>query len=1141
VNCSACGFENPAGARFCGRCGEELGAACPSCGATVAPGLVYCTSCGARLAEPQERKVVTVLFADLVGFTRRAERLDPEDVRQVLAPYHARLRLELERFGGTVEKFIGDAVMALFGAPAAHEDDPERGVRAALAIREAIAELNAADPGLDLHVRIAVTTGEAVVALGARPSEGEGMAAGDVLNTASRLQAAAPVDGILVDAATHAATEHAVEYREAEPVVAKGKPEPIEVWEAVSPHKQPDAEALQRRRGRFVNREGELESLRGGLARAREEGSVQLVTLVGEPGIGKSRLLYEFSRAAAEEPEPAAWQLGRCLPYGEGVTFWALGEMVKGWAEILETDTAREAGRKLRRTVEAAIADATEAAWAEGHLRSLVGLAGEVESGSDRRTEAFAGWRRFLEAQAARRPLVLVFEDLHWADDGLLDFIDHLVEWASGARLLVVCTARPELLERRPGWSATRDNALTRSLSALTDSDTALLVGSLLEEIVLPDRAESALLARAGGNPLYAGEYVRMLADRGLVSPEGAEPTDGELPLPESVQAIIAARLDALPPEEKALLQDAAVIGRGFWAGALVALGGVPRWKVEELLLAVERKGFVRREPVSSVARETQYAFWHVLFRDVAYGQIPRARRAEKHRLAAAWIESLNVERAEDRAEMLAHHFVSALEYAQTSGQGAEPLAERASSALRDAGDRAAGLGAFAPAVRFYGAALEHTPSDAAERPLLLFRLGQARFHGEAAGAETLAEACQALLESGDVETAAEAIVMLGELDWTAGDTERAFRSFEEAAELLAEAPGSRAKAHVLGSMARFLMVSGRYEEAIRVGFEALRMADELGHEELRAHALDSIGVARAAIGDPGGLVDLEQSIAIAVELNSLEAVRGYINLGTTLAELGELDRAFELYERGRRAAEGFGDRDRMRWFEAERLYELYWRGSWNEAVRGADELIADEETTSPHTLHDCRMVRGAVRLARGDTAGALADAAWALQFARGADYPEALFPALAFDARARLAVGQEEEAGALAGELLERWAGAEGTAASFWTADLARVLWLLGRGEELRPVAARVRAPTRWLEAAQCFAAGELEEAADLYAEIGTRPDEAFARICAGGRETAADRSEDRGQLQRALAFYDEVGATAVILQTQAPHNRRG
>jgi class 3 adenylate cyclase/tetratricopeptide (TPR) repeat protein len=1129
VTCPTCGFENPDEARFCGRCGGELGGACPECGTVVSAGLGFCTSCGARLAEPEERKVVTVLFADLVDFTRRAGQLDPEDVRQLLAPYYARLRSELERFGGTVEKFIGDAVVALFGAPAAHEDDPERGVRAALAIREAIAELNAADPGLDLHVRIAVTTGEAVVALGARPSEGEGMAAGDVLNRASRLQGAAPVDGVLVDGPTQAATEHAIEYREAQPVEAKGKPAPIPVWEAVSSQKQPDAEALQRRRGRFVGREEELHSLRGALARAREERSVQLVTLVGEPGIGKSRLLYEFSRVAAEEPEPPAWHVGRCLPYGDGVTFWALGEMVKGQAEILETDTAADAGTKLQRTVGAALADAAEALWVEGHLRALVGLGGEEIRG-DRRSEAFAAWRRFFEALGARDPLVLAFEDLHWADDGLLDFVDHLVEWASDAPLLVACTARPELLERRPGWSETRDNAVTRSLSTLDDSETALLVGSLLEDHTLPQRAESALLSRAGGNPLYAGEYVRMLADRGF-----ADLGNGDLPLPDSVQAIVAARLDALPPDEKGLLQHASIIGRAFWAGALVAIGDIPRWKVEELLLSLERKEFVRRERVSSVARETQYAFWHVLIRDVAYGQIPRARRAEKHRLAAEWIESLNPERAEDRAEMLAHHFVTALEYAQVSGQATESLGERARTALRDAGDRAAGLQAFPAAVRFYGAALEHTPPGEHGHAFLIFRLGQARFHGEAAGAETLAEARDALLASGDTETAAEAIVMLGELAWTEGQTEDAFRSFEEAAQLVAETSDSRAKAHVLGSLARFLMISGRYEDAIRAGFEALQMAERLGHEELRAHALDTIGVARTAIGDPGGLVDLERSIAIAVELNSLEAVRGYVNLGTTLAELGELERAFDLYERGRRAAQGFGDRDRIRWFEAERLYELYWRGSWDEAVRGANELIADEETTSPHTLHDCRIIRGAIRLARDDTAGALEDAAWALRFAREVDYPEALFPALAFAARANLTVGHEEEAGALAGELLERWAGAEATTASFWTADLARVLWLLGRGEKLRPAAAGARARTRWLEAAESFAAGDLERAADLYAEIGTRPDEAFARICARASGTGG------GEPERALAFYEEVGATAFAAQARRLAGRRG
>jgi len=1137
VNCPACGFENADKARFCGGCGGVLGIECPSCGALASSELAYCTSCGAALAEPEEpeeRKVVTVLFADLVDFTKRAGGLDPEEVRRVLAPYYARLRSELERFGGTVEKFIGDAVVALFGAPAAHEDDPERGVRAALAIREAIAELNTGDPGLDLHVRLAVTTGEAVVALGARPSEGEGMAAGDVLNTASRLQAAAPVDGILVDASTYAATGHAIEYREAQAVEAKGKPEPVPVWEAISPQKQPDEEARQRRRGRFVGRLEELDSLKRALARATHERSVQLVTLVGEPGIGKSRLVYEFSVVGAEDPERAAWQLGRCLPYGNGVTFWALGEMVKGRAEIFATDTGEDAGAKLHRTIGRAIADPVEADWVESHLRSLVGLSGEAERTGDRRGEAFAAWRRFLEALATPGPLVLVFEDLHWGDDGLLDFIDHLVEWAGGAPLLVLCTARPELLERRPGWSETRDNALTLRLSPLTDAETTVLVGSLLENTILPEPAESALLARAGGNPLYAAEYVRMLVDRGLVAPEGRRPPTGELPLPESIQAIIAARLDALPRVEKALLQDASVIGRAFWAGALAALGGVRRWKVEELLLELERKGFIRRDRRSSVARETQYTFWHVLFRDVAYGQIPRARRAERHRLAAAWIESLNVERAEDRAEMLAHHYLSALEFARASGQETDALAERTRVALREAGDRAASLNAFPASVRFYRAALDLSPDGDPERAQLLLRLGEARFHAEAAGGDALSEARDAFLAADERESAAEAIVLLGELLWMEGKAE-AFRHFEEAAALLEDAPPSRAKAYALGSLARFLMIGDENEEAIRVGLEALEMADGLGIAELRAHALASIGLARARIGDPQGVGDLEESIAVAASSNSLESVRGYANLGNALVEAGELDRALELYEEGRRAARRFGDADRILWFDGERVYEWYWRGLWDDAVRLSGELIAHVEAGSPNAIEqDARFVRSRIHLARDDGSVALDDSVRALDLGRRAGYPEVLIPALALRARVLVATGRPDEAEALAEELLSLWPGSCPT--SYWVADLAFTLHALGRSQSLREAASGAPTASRWLEAASAVASGELSRAADLYAAIGSLPDEAFARLgAAQGLVDAGSRGQAEPQLARALELFQRIGASAYLREAEA------
>ncbi|HEX5468880.1 MAG TPA: AAA family ATPase [Gaiellaceae bacterium] len=1132
VNCTACGFVNPDAARFCGRCGASLGIACRTCGALVAGKHAYCTTCGASLSESQERKTVTVLFADLVGFTRRAERLDPEEVRGLLAPYHARLRRELERFGGTVEKFIGDAVVALFGAPAAHEDDPERGVRAALAVREAIADLDTAQPGLDLHVRIAVTTGEAVVALDAQPSAGEGMAAGDVLNTASRLQAAAPVDGILVDAATYFATSESIEYRAAAAVEAKGKAEPIAVWEALSPQKQPDAAALQRRRGRFVGRRAELAALEDALARAERERSVQLVTLVGEPGIGKSRLVYEFYTARAERDEAVIWQMGRCLPYGDGVTFWALGEMVKSQAGVLATDEASEAAAKLETAVEAVVG-ADEAAWVAGHLRSLVGLGGTLDAGGDRRGEAFAAWRRYFQALADGRKLVLVFDDLHWADDGLLDFIDHLVEWVEDTPLLVVGTSRPELLERRPGWTGTRENALMLPLPALSDSDTSTLVASLLENTALSPEAHAALLAHAGGNPLYASEYVRMLVDRGLLRAGDQGDLAGELPLPESVQGIVATRLDALPAAEKRLLQDAAVIGKAFWAGALVALGGTHRWRVEEQLLRLERLGFVRRERRSSVARETQYAFWHVLFRDVAYSQIPRWRRADSHRAAAAWIESLNVERAEDRAEMLAHHYLSALEFARAAGQETAALTERARLAVREAGDRATSLQAFPRAVRFYRAALELWPRADPERAELLLRLGQSQFHAEAAGDDVLSEARDAFLARSEHERAAEAIVLLGELLWTRGEAE-AFLRFEEAAALLEHAPPSHAKAHVLSSLARFLTIAEKNERAIGVGLEALAMADELGREEIRAHALAGIGRARIRIGDDRGFADLEQSIAVSIDINSPECVRGYVNLGNALVETGALERAFDLYENGRRAARRFGDADRILWLEGERLYESYWRGLWDECLRLADSLVAQVEAGSPNAIEqDARFVRSRIRLARGDSPGALEDSERALELGRRAGYPEMLIPALALCSRVLASAGRLESAASHAEELLTFWPARVPT--SYWIADLGFTAPALDRVPSLLEGAGRAMAGNRWLEGAVAAAGGDFQQAAEIYADIGSRPDEAVARLrAAEALVRAGVREEGEAERASALELARRLGAKAYVREAE-------
>jgi class 3 adenylate cyclase len=752
----------------------------------------------------RERKVVTVLFADLVGFTARAEELDPEDVEAILRPYHERLRAELERFGGTVEKFIGDAVMALFGAPIAHEDDPERAVRAALAIRDWAREEEGA------QVRIAVNTGEALINLAARPESGQGMAAGDVVNTTARLQGAAPVNGLLVGEATYRATRHAIDYREAEPVEAKGKAEPVAVWEAVDARARVARESVSTR-AKLVGRERELALLREMLVRVRDDLAPQLVTLVGVPGIGKSRLVYELMQIVEQGGVLTYWRQGRALPYGEGVTFWALREIVKAQAGILETDDEEEARRKLSEAVANVISDSTDAEWVEKHLRPLAGLEAEPQTGRDRRGEAFAGWRRLLEAMAEQRPLVLVFEDLHWADDGLLDFIDHLVDWATGVPILIVCTARPELLERRPGWGGGKLNTTTLSLPPLSEEETARLLGALFEQPLLDASLQHALLLRAGGNPLYAEQYAAMALEKGETE---------NLPVPETLQGVIAARLDRLPPEEKELLQDAAVLGKVFWLGGLI--DGRSRSDVEQRLHALGRKGFVQRARRTSVGDEAEYAFLHLLVRDVAYGQIPRGDRAQKHYRAAEWIESLG--RRDDHAEMLAYHYASSLELARAAGRDTGAVEQRARIALRDAGERARALNAYLAAEHFYEKALALWPPEETEtRADLLFRRSLAAYSGGRDGrADAIEEARAALIAAGDPDRAAETEALLAADAWMRGRRGSGLEHLRRAEALLTERASSAAKARVLGEVARYHMLGGHDDAAIASGREAL-------------------------------------------------------------------------------------------------------------------------------------------------------------------------------------------------------------------------------------------------------------------------------------------------------------------------------
>jgi len=1122
TTCAACGFGNAAGALYCGRCGAELGRPCPSCGSIVSAELAFCTTCGAALGTDgpppaaEERKVVTVVFVDLVGFTSRAERLDPEDVRGLLSPYHSCAKAELERFGGTVEKFIGDAVVAIFGAPVAHGDDPERGVRAALAVRNAIAELNAGEPSPELSLRIGVATGEAIVDLNARLEHGEGLAAGDVLNTASRLQSNAPTDGILIDEATQRATEHAIELRGRAPIDAKGKAEPLASWEAIAPKARLGVDIAFRGAAPLVGRDAELRALLDAVARARRERSAQLVTLVGVPGIGKSRLVYELWAALDADPDLTYWRQGRSLPYGDGVSYWALGEMAKAHAGILESDDAHAAEEKLRAAVVQALPDPSEARWVEEHMRPLIGLQTKGDAAADR-GEAFGAWRRFLEALAEQRPLVLVFEDLHWADDGLLDFVDELVDWATDVPLVVVGTTRPELLERRAGWGGGKRNAITLSLAPLTDEDTAALVRALVGD----ERPE--LVSHSGGNPLYAEEYARMVAQ----SSNG-----GELPLPSSVQGIIAARIDTLSPEEKALVQDAAVLGKVFWAGELTHVSNLRSPVTDERLRSLERKEFVRRERGSSVAGEAAFVFRHTLVRDVAYATIPRARRAHKHRLAAEWVESLAGDRPEDLADMVAYHYSTALEVATSAGEDVGDLPARARAALREAADRALSLIAPAAAARFYEQALSLWPESDPERPHVLLAYGRALYQAEGGGKEALREAADELLDAGEREQAAMALLALADVvHFVEGKTQEARQHLDLAVSLVAESPASAEKAEVLANRARFHMVADEAEAAIALADEAHELATELGLEELRAHTLNSRGVARAMTGDLGGVDDLERAVELAPPL-SFELMRALNNLVATLAELGELERSFALMDRSVAEARRYGHVVMLTWVEIQQLDQLYWTGDWDELAERVERLLS---TTTTLMATDAHLLAARLALADGDFDGAISHSAEAVELAGLQGNPQSSFPALANRAWVLHEVGDTDEARAVLHDLLTRWRQSPTSPPGTWLAELALAAEALGCENELLEAASRARLRTRWLEAAEAFLAGDGAGAAAIYERMGARADAAVMRLRSAELLRAAGRTgEAEAELALALDFFPRARAAYFVRKAE-------
>jgi class 3 adenylate cyclase/predicted ATPase len=775
--CPQCSTESPSGQKFCGECGTALALACPSCGTVSSPGQKFCGECGARLAAAArpgvvapaaagpaaERRVCSVLFCDVVGFTPLSEARDPEAVRELLSEYFAVARTVITRYGGVVEKFIGDAVMAVWGTPAAAEGDAERAVRAALDLVAGVADLGSEAGVPGLAVRAGVVTGEVAVTLGA---VGEGMVAGDAVNTASRVQAAAQPGQVLADEATHRLAGSAIGFAEAGEHTLKGKAEPQRLWRATRVLSAVGgSQRVDGLEAPLTGRDAELRTVRDLFHAAADRRVPRLVLVSGPAGVGKSRLGWEFEKYADGLKAEVWWHRGRCLSYGEGVAFWALAEIVRQRLGIAEEDPAEVAAAKLREGLDRFVPDPAERAYVGVRLGRLLGVAAVGDGGAAlSREELFAGWRLFFERLAAVNPVVLLVEDAQYADTGLLDFLDYLIDWVRDLPVYVLVFARPELAQARPGFGAGR-NRSTLTLDPLDAASMDTLVDALVPGMPGPARAK--ITAQAQGIPLFAVETIRSLVDRDIVQPiEGAYRLTGEvgeLAVPYSLHALLAARLDALDPQVRQLVADAAVLGATFPAEALIAVSGQ-----DEAVVRAALAELVRREVLSVSAdplspERGSYGFAQNMLRQVAYDTLSRRDRKARHLAVAAHLRAAFPGDGEEVAEVIARHYLDALDAVPDDGDAGQ-IRGQAIAALMRAADRAGRTGAPVQAAASYAAAARLTQAGTAD--------------GNPAAAAALWEhAAEAALTNGDYAEAAEQAGQAGELYRQGGDTRSAARA----------------------------------------------------------------------------------------------------------------------------------------------------------------------------------------------------------------------------------------------------------------------------------------------------------------------------------------------------------------------------
>jgi class 3 adenylate cyclase len=1096
------------------------------------------------VGQREERKVVTALFCDLVRFTALSESADPEDVNTMLDAYSAMARSQIESHGGVVQKFIGDAVVGVFGVPAAHEDDPERAVRAGLRIVEAAEDLEAVG-GEPLRLRVGINTGEALVRLDVNPGSGEAFLTGDAINTASRLQGVAPEMGVAVGVATYEATSIVFDYQELESAALKGKADRVRVFQPLAPRARFGTDLTRTHTSPFIGREIDLALLKGIFDKAVASSAVQLVTVVGEPGLGKSRIVAELFGYIDARPGFVTWRQGRCLPYGEGITFWALGEIVKAHAGILESDDPATATAKL----DVVLPEGDERAWFRQRLLPLLGIGAST---SAEREELFTAWRRWLELIAEDDPTVLVFEDLHWADDALLAFLEHLAGRAEGVPLMVVGTTRPEFYEQHADFGNGLRNATPITLAPLSSEETARLVLALLDASVIPAELQQPILDRAGGNPLYAEEFVRLLKDRDLLVRKGStwELSEGAaVPFPDSVRALIAARLDTLTPDAKSLLADAAVVGKVFWAGAVAAMGDRDPDMVIDMLRELSRKELVRPARRSSMQGEAEYAFWHILSRDVAYNQLPRASRAARHIAAARWIESQAPDRVEDLADVLAYHYATALQLARAAGQAdqAADLEAPARRFLTLAGQRALGLDTAAANTNLERA-LALTPEGHANRANVLVSFAEAALHGgrTAEAKAALEEAIPALQALGDLPAQARALNMLSVVLGALADPRWAELPAQAFA-LLEPLPPDQDMVATLTEVAATEMIQGRSESAITVARRALRLAEELGLDR-PPRALGYLGSSRMDIGDSAGAEDMREAILLANRAGQgREVAILHNNLGLGLWGFEGPRAALTELATGVAYATARGLTEMAEWATTSTLSPRFDTGEPELAITLAGHLTQRFQSDQA-TLVEVRSVEARIHTLRGRPALAADYLEWLETTSRDTAAAEILVSGLSSAAITHAGLGNATHAIALLSELAATPDTRDNSMYAAYLPALVRTAVGLNQHDTAQSLAMDYRPHTPYAQhalitttAALAEASGDHDAAADGYADaagrwerFGVIPEHAYA-LQGHGRclINLCQPHAAAPVLHQARALFDRLGAIPALAET--------